>query len=285
MIARYVGQYPVRLMCRVLGVRPSGFYAAQQRQPAARAIANALLTLEARAIHAESRQSYGSPRVLKELQARGIRCGRKRVARVMREAGLQSKRPHRFRTTTQSQHRHPLAPNVLDRQFAIAPPNRVWAADITYLPTREGWLYLAVLLDLGSRRVVGWALRPTLDRELVLAALHQALTTRRPSVGLLHHSDRGSQYACGEYRALLAARGITVSMSRAGDCWDNAVVESFFATLKTELVHGARWATRAEATVAVADFIEVWYNRQRRHSSLGYVSPVEYELRQMRPAA
>jgi transposase InsO family protein len=182
--------------------------------------------------------------------------------------------------TTQSSHRHPIAPNVLDRQFTVAQPNRVWTADITYLATGEGWLYLAVLLDLFSRRVVGWALRPTLDRELVLAALHQAVTTRRPGAGLLHHSDRGSQYACEDYRVVLAAAGVTVSMSRRGDCWDNAVVESFFATLKTEL--GARWATRAQATAAVADFIENWYNLRRRHSSLDYVSPVEYELRQQR---
>ena len=192
-IARHVGQYPVRLMCRVLDVTPSGFYAAQRRQPAARAIADALLTVEITAIHRESRRTYGSPRVHRELRAQATRCGKKRVARLMRAAGLHSKRPRRFRVTTQSAHPHPVAPNVLDRQFAVAQPNRVWAADITYLPTREGWLYLAVLLDLCSRRVVGWALRSTLDRELVLAAFHRAVTTRRPGRDLLHHSDRGSQ--------------------------------------------------------------------------------------------
>lgn len=279
-IARHVGQYPIRLMCRVLAVTPSGFYAAQRRQPAARAIADALLTVEIAALHRASRRTYGSPRIHRDLRAQARRVGKKRVARLMRAAGLHSKRPRPFRVTTQSGHRHPVAPNVLDRQFAVTQPNRVWAADITYLPTREGWLYLAVILDLCSRRVVGWSLRPLLDRELVLAALHQALQARRPGGPLLHHSDRGSQYACADYRELLEARGITVSMSRRGDCWDNAVVESFFATLKTELVHEARWATRAEAASAIADFIESWYNRRRRHSSLDYVSPVEYELMQ-----
>jgi transposase InsO family protein len=273
-------------MCRVLDVSASGFHAWQRRQPAARAIADALLQVRIAAIHRASRQRYGSPRVHQELrQGQQIRVGRKRVARLMRQAGLVAKRARRFRVTTQSRHPYPVAPNVLDRQFAVAQPNRAWAADITYVPTGEGWLYLAVLLDLASRRVVGWALRRTLDRELVVAALEQALRARQPGASLLHHSDRGSQYACGEYRALLAQRGITVSMSRRGDCWDNAVVESFFATFKTELVDEARWPTRVAAERAIAEFIEVWYNRQRRHSSLGYVSPVEYELKQMRQAA
>jgi transposase InsO family protein len=285
-IARHVGHYPLRLMCRVLDVSPSGFHAWHKRQPAARAIADALLQVEIAAIHRASRQRYGSPRVHQELRhGRGIRCGKKRVARLMRRSGLRGKRPRRFRVTTQSQHPHPIAPNVLNRDFAVAQPNRVWGADITYIPTGEGWLYLAVLLDLASRRAVGWALEPTLERDLVLTALQQALTQRQPTAGLLHHSDRGSQYACGEYRERLAERGIAVSMSRKGDCWDNAVVESFFATLKTELVHDARWPTRAAAKQAIAEFIEVWYNRQRRHSSLGYLSPAEYELKQMRHAA
>lgn len=286
-IARHVGQYPTRLMCRVLDVTPSGFYAAQRRQPAARAIADALLELEIAAIHRASKQTYGSPRVHQELrQGRRIRCGKKRVARLMRRGGLRAKRPRRFRVTTQSAHHHPVAANVLDRQFTVAAPNQVWAGDITYLATGEGWLYLAVLLDLCSRRVVGWTLRATLDRELVLSAWHRALEQRRPSLGLLHHSDRGSQYACGEYRESLGERGVIVSMSRKGDCWDNAVVESFFATLKNELAHDAHWATRAEAERAVADYIEQWYNLCRRHSSLGYVSPVEFELMQeLRQAA
>jgi len=285
-IARHVGQYPLRLMCRVLDVSPSGYHAHWKRQPAARAIADALLEVEIAAIHRASRRCYGSPRVHQELrQGRQIRCGRKRVARLMRKNDLRSKRAKRFRVTTQSNHRHPVAPNLLDRQFMVAQPNRVWAADITYVPTGAGWLYLAVVLDLASRRVVGWALRRTLDRELVVAALQQVLAQRQPSGALLHHSDRGSQYACGEYRDLLAQRGIAVSMSRKGDCWDNAVVESFFATFKTELVEDACWLTREAAERDIAEFIEIWYNRQRRHSSLGYVSPVEYELKQVRQAA
>jgi putative transposase len=284
-IAHHVGRHSIRLMCRALQVSPAGFYAAQRRPPAARAIANALLTVEIATIHRESRATYGSPRIFEELKARAHRCSRKRVALLMRAAGLESKRPRPFRLTTQSDHRHPVAPNVLDRQFAIAKPNVTWVADITALLTGEGWLYLAVLLDLGSRRVIGWALDATPDRGLVSTALRRALAARTPGRGLLHHSDRGSVYASGEYRAQLDAHGITVSMSRIGNCWDNAVAESFFATLKTELVHDARWRTRAQATDAIADFIECWYNRQRRHSSLGYLSPVEYELKLMRRTA
>jgi transposase InsO family protein len=201
----------------------------------------------------------------------------------MRAEGLAPRQRRRFRVTTQSRHGHPTAPNVLARRFAIGAPNQVWAGDITYLPTREGWLYLAVLLDLGSRRVVGWAVRATLEQGLTLAALQMALATRRRGPMLVHHSDRGSQYACAEYRRLLAVHGLIPSMSRTGDCWDNAVVESFLGTLKRELVEGADWATRGEAEAAVGAYLDAWYNRQRRHSALGYVSPVVYEL--LRPAA
>ena len=229
-----------------------------------------------------ARQRYGSPRVHQELRALGLRCGRKRVARLMRADGLQAKRPRRYRVTTQSAHREPVAPNHLDRRFAVAaierpnPMNRVWAADITYVPTREGWLYLAVVLDLASRRVVGWALRTRLDPELALAALRMALQHRRARGGL-HHSDRGVQYASAAYRQLLREADFTASMSRAGDCWDNAVVESFFATLEKELLLDGVFATRAEASRAVFEFIEIWYNRQRRHSTLGYRTPVQFE--------
>jgi putative transposase len=277
-IAAHRGRFPLSLMCRALGVSRAGLYAAHRRPPSARAQANAYLRVEIRAVHHRSRQTYGSPRVHAELRARGRRCGRHRVARLMRIEGLQARRRRRFRVTTQSRHGHPIAPNVLARRFAVGAPDRVWAGDITYLPTREGWLYLAVLLDLGSRRVIGWAVRATLERELTLAALRMALTARRPAPGLLHHSDRGGRYACGEYRALLAAHGLTASMSRRGDCWDNAVVESFLGTLKAELVEGANWATRAEAEAAVGAYLEDWYNRDRRHSVLGYASPVTYEL-------
>jgi transposase InsO family protein len=204
----------------------------------------------------------------------------------MRAAGLQAKRPRRSRRTTNSNHAHPVAPNLVNRRFGvteIAGPNRVWAGDMTYVPTREGWLYLAVILDLASRLVVGWAMQPTLDQSLTHAALHMAVLHRRPLPGVLHHSDRGVQYAATDYQRLLAAQGMTPSMSRKGDCYDNAVVESFFATLEWELIEGADWHTRAEARAAIFEYIEVWYNRQRRHSALGYVSPTAYEAQRCSP--
>jgi transposase InsO family protein len=202
----------------------------------------------------------------------------------MRAEGLRAKTTRRFRVTTQSDHAHPVAPNVLARRFDEARPDRVWVADLTYLRTREGWLYLAVVLDLGTRAVVGWAMRHTLERGLALDALEMAVRRRRPAPGVLHHADRGSQYACRDYRAQLAAHHMTCSMSRKGDCWDNAVAESFFATLKRELADGAGWATRDDARTAVFRYIETWYNRRRRHSALGYVSPAQYE-RQLKSAA
>jgi transposase InsO family protein len=223
-----------------------------------------------------------------ELRGEGVTCSENRVARVMRRAGIRAKGRRRFRLTTDSRHAHPVAPNVLARQFAvatIADRDRVWASDITYVPTGEGWLYLAVVLDLGSRRVIGWAMRHTLERGLTLDALQMALIQRQPGAGVLHHSDRGSQYACGDYQARLRVHGMTCSMSRKGDCYDNAVVESFFATLKTELVEDATWATREAARTAIFEYVEGWYNRERRHSSLGYRSPMQYEVEQCRRAA
>jgi putative transposase len=288
-IRRHQGAYAVALMCRVLKVSPSGYYAWGRRPASVRARADARLTTEIRVAHATSRRTYGSPRVHAELRAHGVRCGRKRVARLMRVDGLAGKRRRRRRPmTTDSRHAQPVAPNVLARRFAveeIAAVDRVWAGDITYLPTREGWLYLAVVLDLASRRVIGWAMRATLERALTLSALQMALAHRRPSRGVLHHSDRGSQYACGDYQALLAQHGLMCSMSKRGDCFDNAVAESFFATLEVELVAGADWQTPEEASAVVFEYIEVWYNRQRRHSSLGYVSPVQYETQQLQQAA
>jgi len=279
MIARYRAEYPLRLMCRVLHVSPAGFYAWQRRPPSARTRQDARLRVQVAAFHRRSRQTYGSPRILRDLREAGQPVGRKRVARVMREAGLVGTPPRRFRRTTDSQHAHPIAPNHLQRQFAVAEPNRVWATDITYVRTWAGWLYLAVVLDLASRRVVGWALDTRLDRHLVLTALERALARRAPGPGLLHHSDRGSQYASADYQARLRAHGIVCSMSRRGDCWDNAVVESFFATLKRELLHREAWPTRETASAAIADYIEAWYNIHRRHSALGYVSPAVYERR------
>ena len=279
-IARHRGEFPVRLMCRVLAVSPAGFYAAQRRESSERAMRDEALRLKVRAAHLRSRRRYGAPRVHAELQAEGELVGKKRVARLMREDGLVGRRRRRFVRTTDSRHSYPIAANVLDRRFGVeqvAGPNRVWVSDLTYVPTREGWLFLAIVLDLGSRRVVGWAMRDTLEAELALAALRMALADRRPTSGLVHHSDRGSQYACGDYRRLLEEHGLVASMSKKGDCWDNAVAESFFASLETELIQEANWDTRAAARQAIFEYVEAWYNRERRHSSLGYRSPVQYE--------
>jgi transposase InsO family protein len=273
-------QFPVTVMCRLLGVSRAGYYAAQQRGHSAHATTDARLALHIRSIYRHSRGTYGSPRIHAELVAAGVRCGRKRVARLMRAAGLQARPRRHTRTTTQSHHGHPVAPNQLNRAFRvdqIAALNHVWAGDITYLPTREGWLYLAVILDLKSRMVVGWAMLATIDGELTCRALRMALARRGAPTSLLHHSDRGVQYAATAYQQLLRHNQITPSMSRRGNCYDNAVVESFFATLEWELGSTADWPTRAAAQRAVFEYIEVWYNRQRRHSSLGFVSPLAYE--------
>lgn len=280
-IAAHRTEFPIVLMCRVLEVSTAGFYAAQDREPSAHAVRDEQLRVAIRTAHEASRRRYGAPRVHHELTViQGGRVAKKRVARLMQSEGLRGRRRRRFVPTTDSAHGDPVAPNTLARQFdveSIPACDRIWASDITYVPTREGWLYLAVILDLASRRVVGWALRTTLERELVLAALGMALMHRQPDRGVLHHSDRGSQYASAEYRALLTAHGAAASMSRRGNCWDNAVTESFFATVKVELVHESDWATRDEARRDIFEFIEVWYNRERRHSSLGYDTPVEYE--------
>jgi putative transposase len=228
-------------------------------------------------IHGKSRGSYGSPTIHAELKADGMRIGRKRVARLMKLRQIQSKKRRAFRVTTLSSHSYPVAANVLNRQFTAAAPNSAWAADITYFSTREGWLYLAVVLDLFSRRVVGWSMSQWIDAALVIDALRMAVDQRKPQPGLIVHTDRGSQYACNEYRAYIAAYGIVPSMSRKRDCWDNAVAESFFATLKLELKPDRIWASRAEARMAIFEYIEGWYNRTRRHSTLGYLSPAQFE--------
>lgn len=271
--------YPVSLMCSALRVSRSGFYAWRRRQPSRRAREDARLAAEIRTVHQQARGIYGSPRVHVELQQRAFQVGRHRVARLMREQGLTARFKRRFRRTTDSKHNDPIAANRLNRQFDVEGPDRVWATDITYLWTDQGWLYLAVVLDLYSRRVVGWSMAEHLRSELVLGALEMALGQRAPRDGLLHHSDRGCQYASSAYREALSQAGIVCSMSRKGDCWDNAVVESFFGTLKSELVHRRRFATRLAARTAVFEYIEVFYNRQRRHSYLGYLSPAEYEQR------
>lgn len=271
--------FHIATMCRVLEVSRAGYYAWRARPLAERVKDDGVLRERIQQIHEQVRQRYGSPRVHQELRALGMRCGEKRVARLMREDGLRAKSARAFRVTTQSTHREPIAENHLARQFTVERaecPNRIWAADLTYIPTREGWLYLAVILDLASRRVVGWALRTRLDQELALGALRMALT-HRGAHGGLHHSDRGVQYASAAYRQLLADAGFTASMSRVGDCWDNAVVESFFATVTKELLVDGLFETRAGASRALFEFIEIWYNRQRRHSTLGYQTPVEFE--------
>jgi transposase InsO family protein len=272
--------WPVAVLCDVLEVSRSGYYAWRKRPASARAGRRAELVEQIRAAHADSRGTYGSPRIHAELDAAGVAVCENTVAKVMREAGVRSITAKKFRCrTTDSAHAHPIADNVLNRDFAADRPDRKWAADISYVETGQGWLYVAVVIDLCTRRIAGWAMADHLRAELCTDALSMALARRRPGpeVGLVHHSDRGCQYACGAYRELLAARGITCSMSRAGDCYDNAVAESFWGTLKRELVHQRHYATRDQATASIFEWIECWYNRKRRHSALGYKSPEEFE--------
>jgi len=269
--------YQVRRMCDALEVSPSGYYAWRCRSESERSEEDRQLKEKIRSIFERSRETYGSPRIHDELKDQGIRCSRKRIARLMSEEGLIAKKARRFQRTTISDGEHPKAANVLDQEFTVEAPNMAWAGDITYLWTREGWLYLAVLMDLYSRRIVGWAVGDNLGQELAIAALRRALYERRPGSDLLHHSDRGSQYTSNEYQEILMERGMTVSMSRKGNCWDNAVVESFFATLKVEL--GDSFSSRDAARAALFDYIEVFYNLQRRHTAIGRVSPAEAEVR------
>ena len=271
-------EFEITVMCRVLQVSRSGYYAWRRRPVSGREMANQKLTQQIEAIHQQSRQTYGSPRIQAELADQGVKCGPNRVARLMQEAELQAKQSRQFKvTTTDSAHNYPVAPNLLARNFQANRANEKWLADITYIPTAEGWLYLAAVMDLYSRRIVGWAMGESLERGLPLAALQMALDTRQPLPGLLHHSDRGSQYASDDYQAVLTKSQMQVSMSRTGNCYDNAPMESFFGTLKTELVYHCHYATRAEAKTAIFEYIEVFYNRFRRHSALGYQSPVVFE--------
>ena len=270
-------EFSIAAMSRVLSVTRQGYDAWKRRRPGARACANKVLCVEIRAIHAKSRRSYGSRRVHRQLMRQGHRVGKNRVARIMSQEGLRAKRSPRFRITTDSRNTKVVHENVLARDFAVGTPNRAWAGDITYLWTGEGWLYLAVVLDVGTRRVIGWSFRATLEAELVTAALDMALGSRSVNAGLICHSDRGSQYGSEGIQAMIERYRLRGSMSRKGNCWDNAVVESFFASLKAEVVADARWQTRAEARSAVVAWIEGWYNRERMHSTLGYLSPDEYE--------
>ena len=269
------------LLCRLLEVSRSGFYGWVRSigRRSARDESNAALTAKIAEAHDRSRGTYGSPRIHEELWAGGCHVGRNRVARLMNEQGLRGCRPRPFRATTDSRHGEPIAPNLLERDFAPAGPDQVWASDITYIRTWEGWMYLAVVIDLWSRRVIGWSMADHMRTALVLDALEMAVGQRVPEPNLIHHSDRGSQYASGDYRGALKAHGILCSMSRKGDCWDNACVESFFATLKTELIHRRPWATMQEAKLAIHEFIGCFYNSQRTHSFLGYMAPAAFERR------
>lgn len=270
--------FPIAFMCRQLSVSRSGYYAWRCRKPSERAKQAAALSAEVTAVFRDSKGRYGSPRVLRELKARGRCTSRKRVARIMREKYLVARRRRRFRKTTDSNHPFPIAANLLERNFVAEAPNQVWVTDITYIWTREGWLYLAAILDLYSRAVVGWAMGERVDTSLCLRALTMALQARRPAPGLIHHSDRGSQYASSEYRSALRKHGIECSMSRRGDCWDNAVAESFWATLKNELADLMNFDSRAQARAVVFEYIEAFYNTRRRHSSINYNSPRNHEL-------
>lgn len=274
------------LMCRALCVSKSGFYAWKKRGTSRRDQENEVLRRKVVDIHERSRRTYGSPRIQQKLREEGLQIGRNRIARMMREEGLFGRKRKAFRVTTKRNGQHSVAPNQLDRRFTAKAPNRRWVADITYIQTDEGWLYLAVVLDLYSRKVVGWAMDQSLHTRLVLEALSMALVRRRPQGGaLLHHSDRGCQYTSAVFRQKLRKAGIDCSMSRKGNCWDNAVAESFFATLKVECLHRTRFETRRHAKKATIDFIEHFYNPERIHSALGFKSPDTYEQEQNALAA
>lgn len=276
-IEQYKQEFPIVVMCRVLDVSESGFYAWRKRPVCQHQREDAQLTEEIRQEFRAHQGRYGSPRLHAELRDRGRSVARKRVARLMREAGLYAKRKRRGALTTRRDPSHPVAPNLLNREFTASAPNKKWVTDITYIPTMQGWLYLAVILDLYSRMVVGWSMSGNCDEELVEHALDQALARRRPKAGLLHHSDRGSQYTSKAYQACLEQAGIQSSMSRKGNCWDNAAMESFFGTVKDECVGSTIYASHDEARLELFTYMEVYYNRVRRHSTLGYVSPFNYE--------
>jgi putative transposase len=272
-VAAERASFPVRLLCRVVGAAASGFYAWLRRGPARREGADRGLGARVEAVFAASRGTYGSPRVHAELRAQGVRVGRNRVARLMREGGLSATVRRRAPRTTDSRHGHPVAPNLLGRRFAADRPDAVWLADISYLPTGEGWLYLAAIKDMATREIVGWSMADSLRADLACDALLMAIRRRRPPRGLLHHSDRGVQYASEPYQAILARHGFRCSMSRRGNCLDNAPMESFFGSLKTELVHRTAFPTREAARRAVFEYVEAFYNRRRRHSALGFLTP------------
>jgi putative transposase len=268
---------PVTRMCKALNVSPSGFYAWRDRPVSVREMANRELVEKIETVYYDSHEAYGSPRVYHELKSQGVACSENRVARLMRLRGLRAKQVRRYKTTTRRNKRHRVAPNLLQRVFRADRPDHKWLSDITYIPTQEGWLYLAVILDLYSRGIVGWAMSERMTSALTIGALKMALRQRRPGAGLIHHSDQGSQHTDGDYQALLSAHGIQASMNGVGTWYDNAPMESFFGTLKSELVHHRVYRTRDEARPDLFFYIESFYNRRRRHSSLDYLSPETYE--------
>jgi transposase InsO family protein len=270
-------EFPVRRMCKVLDVSPSGYYAWRQRPPSAREMANQELMRKIEIVFEESGETYGGPRVHQVLVRQRVKCSKNRVARLMRLRGLKAKQARRYRATTKRNRAHPVAPNRLQRDFVAHRPNEKWVSDITYISTQEGWLYLAVILDLYSRGVVGWAMSERMTEELTLSALRMALQRRRPDPGLIHHSDQGGQYTGHAYQALLKAHGIQASMNGVGSWYDNAPMESFFGTLKSERTHHILYRTRDEARADLFFYIEGFYNRRRLHSALGYLSPEEFE--------
>ena len=277
LIAEDKSRLPVRRKCQLAEVPRSTFYASHDRPESRRERRNRFLLMHIKDEFEQSRHTYGSRRIYAELRGRGIRCSINRIARLMKQHGIVAVQHRKYRPTTDSKHDFPVAPNLLGREFQAAAPNRVWVADITYIPTDEGWLYLATEMDLFSHQIVGWSLSSRICRHLVLDALEMAAGRRRPEPGLIHHSGRGVQYACGDFQKLLKRHGMVPSMSRKGDPYDNAVAESFFKTLKVELVYRRRFRTRLEAKAAVVEYIELFYNSRRRHSSLGYLSPNDYE--------
>ena len=278
-IREHLGEFQLGIMCRVLEVTRGGYYSWRSREEGPRRLDEAVIREAAAGLFADSNQTYGHRRICAGLAVLGMLCGPKRVARLMKKWGMQVKTKRKFRLTTDSRHGLPIAENLLDRQFDQETPNAAWVSDITYIQTDEGWLFLATTLDLFSRKIVGWAMDDHMRTDLVTRSLQMAIDNRSPGPGLIHHSDRGSQYASKEFRSMLASHDMVASMSRKGDCWDNAVMESFYRTLKVERVHRDRYKDRRQAKTAIFKFIETYYNTDRMHSKLGYQSPNEFEAR------
>jgi putative transposase len=278
-IQRQAARHTISVLCAVLSVSRSGYYGWRTRPESRRSIEDRRLLQHIRAVHFRSREAYGAVKTWKVLNAAGVECGKHRVARLRREHAIETRRIRRFRAASEHRQLTPPAPNILERRFTVSAPNRAWVGDITYIPTGSGWLYLAVIVELYSRKVVGWAMSNRLTQDLAAAALSMAVEHRRPPKGLLHHTDQGAQYSATAYQARLVDLGITVSMSRKGNAWDNAVAESFFSNLKNELVHHRRFKNHEQARREIFDYIEIFYNRQRVHATLKYVTPEAYESR------